>query len=66
MTNYELIRNMSVDEMAVLITTIIHERDVNIQKQLAKHGASVDLIEYAPDIQAAIHKEWLESEVDTE
>ena len=63
MTNYELIRNMSVDDMAVMLTTIIHEREAKIQRLLAETGLGISLVELYPDIQVAIHKEWLESEV---
>ena len=66
MTNYELIRNMSVDEMALLIAAIIHERDVQIQRQATKHGFTVDLIEFSSDFYKEMHKKWLESEVDDE
>ena len=66
MTNYELIRSMSVDEMALLFAAIIHERDVQIQRQATKQGFTVDLIEFSSDVNKAMHKKWLESEVDTE
>lgn len=63
-TNYDRIRNMSVDDMAVMITTIIHERDLAIQKQLEeKYGFKTSLVELSPNLQAVIHKAWLESEV---
>ena len=65
MTNYEFIKEMSVDEMALLLTTIMHERDVEIQKQLEeKYGFITSLVELSPNIQTAIHTAWLESEVD--
>lgn len=66
MTNYDLIRNMSVEDMAVMITTLIHERDLAIQKQLEeKYGLTTSLVGLSLDLQAVIHKDWLESEVDT-
>ena len=65
MTNFEFIKNMSIDDMAVMITTIIHERDVELQRQFVeKSGLDIDIVEIHPEIQAAIHKAWLESEVD--
>ena len=64
MTNFERIKNMSVEDFAVMLTTIIHERDVEMQRLFAeKSGLLVDLVELRPDIQVAIHKAWLESEV---
>lgn len=67
MTNYDRIRNMSVDEMAVMLTTIMHERDLAIQKQLEeKYGLTTSLVGLSLDLQTVIHKAWLESEVDDE
>ena len=66
-TNYDRIMAMSVDELAVMITTLIHERDVEIQKQLSeKYGLETSLVELSFNLQTVIHKAWLESEVDTE
>ena len=64
MTNFERIQNMSIDDFAVMLTTVIHERDVEMQRLFAKKsGLLVDIVELRPDIQVAIHKAWLESEV---
>ena len=65
MTNLERIQNMSVDDFAVFLTTLIHERDVELQRQFVeKSGLEISIVELSPDIQAAIHKSWLESEVE--
>ena len=67
MTNFERIQNMSIDDFAVFLTTLVHERDVEMQRQFEeKSGLTIDLVGLHPDIQAAIHKAWLESEVDTD
>ena len=63
MTEYDRIRNFNIDEMAVFITSIIHERDIAIQKKLAENGISTSLIELDFDIQCEIQKRLLESEV---
>ena len=65
MTNFDIIKNMDVDDYAVMITNLIHGRDLQIQRMLEEeHGIKISLIGLAPDIQAAIHKAWLEREAD--
>ena len=62
-TNYDRIRNMSVDEMASLFYGIIHERDLHIMKSLEEQGIEASLIETTPAVHITYHKKWLESEV---
>lgn len=64
MTNYDRIRNMSVEELAFMLTTIIHRRDLEIQKQLEeKYGFKTSIVGLSLNLQTIIHKAWLESEV---
>ena len=64
MTNFERIKEMGVDEMALMLTTIIHERDVECQKQFEeKYGFKISLVGLSPNLQTVIHKAWLETEV---
>lgn len=63
-TNYDQIRNMTVDEMAMLLYGIIHERDLHIMKVLEEKGIDASLIELSPEMHIAYHKQWLENEVE--
>lgn len=63
-TNYDRIRNMSIDEMAALFYGIIHERDLHIMKALGEKGIDASLIEFSPEIHISYHKHWLESEAE--
>ena len=63
-TNYDNIRNMSIDEMAKLFYGIIHERDLLIMKKLEEKGIEASLLEALPEVHIAYHKQWLESEVE--
>lgn len=64
MTNYDRIRNMSVEEMAELFTAIFHEESIKMATRLKENGIDFSLVELDHDIQVAIHKQWLESEVE--
>ena len=44
LSNYDRIRNMSVDEMAKLFYGIIHERDLHIMKKMEESGVDASLI----------------------
>lgn len=56
MTNYELIKNMDIEEMAAFIT------DINIKSNpKLKKGKDNVMVKY---IMAAKNKKWLESEVE--
>ena len=66
MTGYEQILNFNIDEMAAFITSIIHERDIAIQKKLAEKGIETSLIELDFNIQCELQKRLLESEVQGE
>jgi hypothetical protein len=61
LSNYDCIRNMSIDDMAELFYGIIHERDLHIMRALEKQGIEASLIETQPEIHIAYHKKWLES-----
>ena len=63
MTNYEIIKNMSVEEMAELFYGICHERDVIMINKLSHLGINVDLLEL-PVESMINHLHWLESEVE--
>lgn len=63
-TNYDRIRNMSVDEMAKLFYGIIHERDLHILAKLKANGIDASLLEMHPEMHISYHKQWLESEVE--
>ena len=63
-TNYDRIRNMSVDEMAELFYGIIHERDVHLIGVLNEKGIESSLVESLPEIHIAYHKQWLEREAE--
>ena len=65
-TNYDRIRNMSVEEMAELFTALFHEEYLKLATRLKENGINCTLVELDHDLQVAIHQNWLESEVDTE
>lgn len=64
LTNYEFIKEMSVDDMAAFLYSIVHERDLRFLKMLSNKGISASLVETNPEVQIALHKRWLESEVE--
>ena len=63
-TNYDRIRNMSIEEMATLFYGIIHERDVHLLEKLKEAGMEASLIEMSPEIHIEYHRQWLEREVE--
>lgn len=65
MTNYERIINMSVDDMALMFHTLIKSVEQTLIDKLVEAGIDFDKIELADEIQIAIHKQYLESEVET-
>ena len=66
MTVYERIKKMSVDEMALLLHTIINATERKLADKLIEAGIDFEKIDLADEIQIAIHKEYLESEVEEE
>lgn len=62
-TNYDRIKSMDVDEMAELFYGIIRGRDLHIMRALETKGIDASLIEAAPEIHIAHHKQWLLQEV---
>lgn len=64
MTNYEKLKQMSIDEMAKLFYGIIHERDLKIMRVLEQQGIEAYLIEMPLELTVAYHKQWLEMEVE--
>ena len=63
LSNYDRIKAMTVDEMAELFYGIIHERDLHIMRSLDAKGIKASLVETAPEIHIAHHKQWLLQEV---
>lgn len=61
MTNYERIRNMGVDEMAVLLREIVDQSTKIAYEKFRNDGIVFDVIEFAPEIEIAKQ----ESEVET-
>lgn len=61
-TNYDRIRNMSIDEMAELFYGIIHEKSLHLIKQLKNNGIDASLVEPPAEIQIAYHKQYLSEE----
>ena len=63
MTNFEWI-TQSPEFLARVITSMLHERDMECMKKLTEKGIDCSLFELDTEIQVQIHKEWLESEVE--
>ena len=63
MTNFEKI-TLSTEFLARVITSMLHERDIEIARKLSEKGIDCSLCELDTEIQVQIHKEWLESEVE--
>lgn len=59
------IRNMSVDEMAEFLYEITHATALMCTEKLEKQGIKVSLLEAFPEKHIALHKQWLEREVNT-
>lgn len=64
MTNYDLIKSLSLHDMAVFLASLLSEEDRKIQQHLAEQGCNVSLIEMTPVMQIKIHEEYLEREVE--
>lgn len=65
MTVYERIKKMSIDEMALLLHTIINSTEQKLMDKLIEAEIDFEKIDLADEIQIEIHKRFLESEVDT-
>lgn len=63
MTNFERITE-SPEILAMVITELIHQRDLECLNKLAEKGIYCSLVEIDKEMQIQIHKEWLESESD--
>ena len=57
-TNADRIRDMSDEELAELLHSIIHEGDVMMIEKLKKQGIEASLVE-APVLSVKAHLEWL-------
>lgn len=65
-TNYERIKNMSVEEMALMFHTLIKKVEQKLIDKLVEAEIPFEKISLADEIQIEIHKQYLESEVETE
>ena len=63
MTNYELIKNMSAYEMALLFHALCKGVDDQWTDTLILQGIDCIKVSLADEIQIALHKQFLESEV---
>ena len=63
MTVFESIKKMNVDEMALMLHTIIKATEQKLTDKLIEANIPFDKIDLADEIQIAIHKKYLESEV---
>jgi hypothetical protein len=61
-TNYDWIRNLSIDDMAKLFYHIAHERDLYLIKKLKNNGIDASLIEPPAEILIAYHRQYLSEE----
>ena len=66
MTVYERIKEMSIDEMALLLHTIVKATEQKLTNKLIEAEIDFTKVDLADEIQIEIHKQYLESEVDTE
>lgn len=64
MTNYEKIKNMSIDEMSEMFTELLHTEDLKILNLIRNSGYNASLIEVDKNIQKKIHRRYLESEAE--
>ncbi len=64
MTNFDCIKAMSVDDMALMFHTLCKEIDQKWIDALKSEDITFDSICLADEIQIAIHKQYLESEVE--
>lgn len=64
MTNYEFIQAMSVDEMALMFHALCKGIDDKWTDALTSQGVVFDVVNLSDEIQIAIHKNFLESEVE--
>lgn len=63
MIQFDRIKAMNIDDFASLLTSLLHEYDMEIQRKLSEQGWDVSLLELSPEIQTKIHRKFLESEV---
>ena len=58
-TNFDLIKSLNIDEMAGLLTDLLHERDVMWLEKLQTQGIDSSLVELPREVQIEIHKQFL-------
>lgn len=66
MTVYERIKEMSIDEMALLLHTIVKATEQKLTNKLIEAEIDFTKVDLADEIQIEIHKQYLESEVEEE
>ena len=54
-----MIKSLNVDEMAGLLTDLLHERDVMWLEKLQTQGIDSSLVELPREVQIEIHKRFL-------
>lgn len=57
--HYDLIRDMSVDDLAAFLTSLIHERDMVMLEKLKAYGIEASMVELPFEVQCEIHKKSL-------
>lgn len=65
MTRYDKLTNMSIDDVAWFILTIIEDTEQNMLGKLAEYGLEVSLISLDPDVRHAKIMRDLEVDDDT-
>ena len=64
MTNYEQIKNFTIDQMALFIHTIVEVIEKDMQKYLDSEGVEVTLVKPPLEMQLAMNKAYLMQEVE--
>lgn len=62
--NYDLIKSLSLHDMAVFLTAMLKEEDERLLCKLKECGFDVSLVSLNPATQLKIHKDYLEREVE--
>ena len=58
-TMFDVIKSFNLDDMAVFLTQLLHERDVNLLESLNEQGIEATLVELPFEAQCEIQKVFL-------
>ena len=58
-TMFDVIKSFNLDDMAVFLTELLHDRDMVLLETLHEQGIDATLVELPFEVQCNIHREYL-------